>query len=308
MATQAIHQDNKKRTLEALERRFAVAKAELLQHQKKSKQVSGQEGEREDNSPKTSLPHVVDNPATLSSSTSLKKGSVFFTGYTSAQDIEENSLAYSQISQPVHQNLLATNTNMYCKGGNGVEKVLHDLLQHGDASQKYMQGSKTKKIDNWILLDNYVQGRSKRIRSEVKALKTHSKRSKQHMSMKQLKKCGLLDLQEDLYKYDAFKTMHEMWKSYITQLLKNTGGNQLAHCLLSADLHGAIILVADCKIASFTGVNGIMVRETRETFGIITRKDKFHVVPKKLSVFIFQVDCWKITLHGDKLTSRNLGI
>ncbi len=31
-------------------------------------------------------------------------------------------------------------------------------------------------------------------------------------------------------------------------------------------------------------------------------------MPKKMSVFIFQVDCWKVTLHGDKLTSRNLGL
>ncbi|KAJ0088443.1 hypothetical protein Patl1_32046 [Pistacia atlantica] len=78
-----------------------------------------------------------------------------------------------------------------------------------------------------------------------------------------------------------------------------------------------------------------MVRETAETFGIATRDDKFRgshnvdlnafpqyrnflifsirvlklqmqLVPKKGSVFIFQVDCWKITLLGDKLTSRNL--
>lgn len=35
---------------------------------------------------------------------------------------------------------------------------------------------------------------------------------------------------------------------------------------------------------------------------------KFAVVPKKNSVFIFQVDCWKVTLYGDKLTSRYLSL
>lgn len=29
------------------------------------------------------------------------------------------------------------------------------------------------------------------------------------------------------------------------------------------------------------------------------------VVPKVGSVFIFQADCWKITLHGDKLSKRS---
>ncbi|KAF9688818.1 hypothetical protein SADUNF_Sadunf01G0027600 [Salix dunnii] len=46
------------------------------------------------------------------------------------------------------------------KKGSVVDKILHDLFQHGDASQKYMQGSRNIKIDNWILLDNYVPGKS----------------------------------------------------------------------------------------------------------------------------------------------------
>lgn len=33
--------------------------------------------------------------------------------------------------------------------------------------------------------------------------------------------------------------------------------------------------VAECKITAFTGVSGIMIRETAETLGIITQDDKF---------------------------------
>jgi len=32
------------------------------------------------------------------------------------------------------------------------------------------------------------------------------------------------------------------------------------------------------------------------------------VVPKKGSVFVLQVDCWKATLLGDKLDSRKVGL
>ncbi|KAK9145190.1 hypothetical protein Sjap_005093 [Stephania japonica] len=102
-----------------------------------------------------------------------------------------------------------------------------------------------------------------------------------------------------------FKPMHNMWKDYIMQLIKNIGKNQLAQSLLSADLHGAILLVADSKIISLVGVSGIMVRETAETFELITPYNKFRVVPKRPSVFIFRADCWKITLYGDKLFSRS---
>ncbi|KAG8376520.1 hypothetical protein BUALT_Bualt09G0071900 [Buddleja alternifolia] len=67
-----------------------------------------------------------------------------------------------------------------------------------------------------------------------------------------------------------------------------------------------IFVVVQCKTAAYVGIHGIMVRETKETFGIITHDNKFRVVPKRFSVFVLQADCWKITLHGDKFASRNL--
>ncbi|KAF6134733.1 hypothetical protein GIB67_002134 [Kingdonia uniflora] len=76
-------------------------------------------------------------------------------------------------------------------------------------------------------------------------------------------------------RFDIFKPMHEMWKNYMMQLLKIVGKGQLAQCLLTADLHGAILQVAECKLTAFTGLKGIMVRETVETLGIITQNDKF---------------------------------
>ncbi|EOA28437.1 hypothetical protein CARUB_v10024651mg [Capsella rubella] len=188
--------------------------------------------------------------------------------------------------------------------GTIVDKVLHNLLRSGDSAQKYLQGTKSVKLDNYILLDNFVQSRSSASGSK-KVSQKDSKRSKSRMSMKRLKKSGALHMPKDLQKFDLFKPMHGMWESYMMQLIKVTGKIQLSTTLLSADLHGAFMFVAECKIASFTGVQGIMVRETSETFGIITRDDKFRVVPKKLSVFIIQLDCWKITLHGDKFISRD---
>uniref|UniRef100_M0ZNE9 Ribonuclease P protein subunit p29 n=1 Tax=Solanum tuberosum TaxID=4113 RepID=M0ZNE9_SOLTU len=184
--------------------------------------------------------------------------------------------------------------------------ILHDLLQHGDSAQKYMQGSKNVKVDNWILLDSVVQKSSIATGARSRALQRQSKRSKRHMSIRQHKKFGSFDLPQEYHNYDIFKPMHDRWKNYVTKLLKNIGKNQLSQCLLNADLHGALILVVQCKIAGLVGVRGIMIRETIETFGIISEDNKFQVVPKKLSVFMLQVDCWKVTLLGDKLISRNM--
>lgn len=82
--------------------------------------------------------------------------------------------------------------------GTGVDKVLHELLQKGDSAQKYMQGSRTMRLDDVILLDNYVPKRSTLAGARLRALRSHSKRSKTHMSMKQHKKCGSFDLPQDL--------------------------------------------------------------------------------------------------------------
>lgn len=84
------------------------------------------------------------------------------------------------------------------KKGSVVDKILHELFQHGDASQKYMQGSRNIKIDNWILLDNYVP--SKSTGSQTRASQSNPKHSRRHMSMKQHKKLGMFNLPQDLQK------------------------------------------------------------------------------------------------------------
>ncbi|GAY52335.1 hypothetical protein CUMW_141020 [Citrus unshiu] len=305
MATNTSTEDQRKRTMEALERRFATAKAEALQQVKHGKKRSLNDDEME--TPATnasniaSSPHVTDRSAANTPKSLSKKGNFTFSGYTAFQDLEESGLTYSQLPQSIHENLLTTNVEPSSRGSR-VDKVLHGLFQNGDSAQKYLQGSRSMKIDNWILLDNYVQGRNVSPGSHIKALQIHSKRSRKHMSMKQLKRSGALDLPKDLQKFEKYKPMHEMWKGYITQLLKSTGKNQLAQCLLSADLHGANIIVAECKTSALTGLSGIMIRETTETFGMVTPDDKFH--GSDLHV-CRRLTCWKITgCWETNLTSR----
>jgi ribonuclease P protein subunit POP4 len=83
--------------------------------------------------------------------------------------------------------------------GGSIPGVLHEILQKGDAAVKYMKGSRNMKIDNWILLDNYVQGHALSSSSQTRALRIHSKRFKKHMSMKQHKKHGSLDLPQEFH-------------------------------------------------------------------------------------------------------------
>ncbi|WMV59056.1 hypothetical protein MTR67_052441 [Solanum verrucosum] len=282
MVDETMSEQQKKRTMEALERRFTQAKAEIHQQQHKNKKigVTTTKTLAENNIGLTSqrinsLPSLLKS-TTPSSAPSSKKGHMSFSGHTSAQDVELNNPAYIQISHSVDDNLLKITTeariNISCKNMTAND-VLPDLLQHGDSAQKYIQGSKNVKVDNWILLDNVVQ------KSSIATAYWSS--------------------------YDIFKPMHDKWKDYMKKLYWSCRKNQLSQCLLNADLHGALILVVQCTIGGFIGVRGIMICETVETLGIITEDNKFQVVPKKLSEFMLQVDCWKVTLLGDKLISRN---
>ncbi|KAI9153480.1 hypothetical protein LWI28_011953 [Acer negundo] len=258
MTTNTTSEDQRKRTMDALERRFAFAKAEALQQLNHGKKIPVQEDKKDASSMNSSAivssPQLTDSSVANSSNASSKKGNFTFSG-TRWQDVEESGPTYSQLPLSIHENLLTTNVMLSGRRGSSVDKILHELLQNGDSAQKYSQGSRSLKIDNWILLDNYVQNHGVSTGSHLRALMAHSKRSKKHMSVKQLKKCGLYDLPPDLRKFEMYKPMHVMWKSYLMQLLKTTGKNQLAQCLLTADLHGAIILVAECnKITAFTGI------------------------------------------------------
>ncbi|KAK4396321.1 hypothetical protein Sango_1468700, partial [Sesamum angolense] len=271
-AGESTMEDQRKRTLEALERRFAQAKAELQTQQQKSKKRPAEVKERVVANIESSSP---DSTVKKSfSSTPSRKGNFFSGHHTSKQDVEVIEPAYFNLSHSVDENLLPTNVEVSDRKLT-VDRVLHELFQHGDSAQKYMQGSKSMKIENTILLDNYVQRNGMSSGCLSRALKNGSKRSKKHMSIKQHKRSGSFDLPKEFHNFALFKPMHEKWKSYVVQLLKIVGKDQLPQCFLNADLHGAIILVVQCKVPAYVGIHGIMVRETKETFGIITQDNKF---------------------------------
>lgn len=286
-------ESQKKRMEDALERRFAAAKAELEKHQNRTNK----------------RPRAQDTNSNSSTNSAPKKEKIVKPSPSAnkfhKKEVEDVGPEYAGLSHAVDENLLKTNVKFSERKGGVVDGLMHELLQKGDAAHKFMHGSRSMKVDNWILLDNYVQPQKLSSIIKDKEVEKDSKRSKKRLSMKKLKKHGCLDMPKEMRRYENFVPMHEMWKNYMKQLLQPVGNVHLAQHILDADLHGAIIIVASCKMSVLNGVTGIMIRETAQTFGIITADDKFRVVPKKLSVFMFQVEGWKITLYGDKLLNRN---
>lgn len=92
--------------------------------------------------------------------------------------------------------------------------------------------------------------------------------------------------------------LHELWVGYIRELLFydnggssigkwNSGGNgrkgkagftgygaDLASRLMTADFHGAIMKVVRSRCLSRVGIEGIIAKETKMCFEIVTRKNQ----------------------------------
>lgn len=59
--------------------------------------------------------------------------------------------------------------------------------------------------------------------------------------------------------------------------------------LASADFHGAKIEVVRCACVGRVGTRGIVVRDTKFTFVIVTEKDEVRTLPKRGTVFRYEV-------------------
>ncbi|KAJ7561880.1 hypothetical protein O6H91_03G045500 [Diphasiastrum complanatum] len=189
-----------------------------------------------------------------------------------------------------------------------VDNLLRDLLESNTKIIKDVEGTiEQKLLDKVVLLENSMphgrgagKGRSKAHQRSL------GKRSYKHLSSRQHRKLGSFAIAEKYQKYDLYIELNELWTDYTKRLLKDCSDMMIQSRLLAADLHGAIMEVLDSKIVSFIGVQGIMIRETENTFGIITSNDQLKVIPKSGSIFLLQLENLRVMLIGNNLHSRSL--
>ena len=69
--------------------------------------------------------------------------------------------------------------------------------------------------------------------------------------------------------------------------------------LVSADYHGSLLEVVRSRCASRVGLKGIVIKDTKFTFEIVTKKDVLKTVPKEHTVFRFEVPFEPRLAEGD---------
>ncbi|VDM45814.1 unnamed protein product [Toxocara canis] len=105
---------------------------------------------------------------------------------------------------------------------------------------------------------------------------------------------------EDLknIRYEQFEPLYEMWCDYFGSLLTATS-KRTDERILKADFHGCLLMVSNADNPSQVGLHGIVVRETRQTFQLITKADRLLTIPKQGTTFRFAFEGRVYTLFGD---------
>ncbi|KAJ6078857.1 hypothetical protein N7467_008610 [Penicillium canescens] len=142
--------------------------------------------------------------------------------------------------------------------------------------------------------DNRSRRRLHRLRKKEYFLKHQKPRP---LSAREKRTSGLHDLPKEECKYAIFKGLHELWVGYMHEILDLKPGahpgpvSALVHGskLVSADYHGAEVEVVRSSCSGRVGVRGIVVRDTKFTFVLVTERDEMKTIPKEQTIFRFTV-------------------
>ncbi|KAF2188241.1 ribonuclease-like protein P complex subunit Pop4 [Zopfia rhizophila CBS 207.26] len=123
------------------------------------------------------------------------------------------------------------------------------------------------------------------------------------LSAAQKRKLGLFEIPEWQRKYAIYEPLHNLWLGYMREILGLSDGNEDAGAvkrmnvsavgagsmIATADMHGAILEVVRSRCVSRLGVNGIVVRDSKFVFEVITKGDAIKTIPKEHTTFRFEI-------------------
>jgi ribonuclease P protein subunit POP4 len=131
---------------------------------------------------------------------------------------------------------------------------------------------------------------TRRSAREAKLAAKKKKNKPAPLSARQKRALCIYDIPKNSQKYSIYEPLNKMWVGYVQEILGGmpvTGAGAAKLC--SADFHGAEIEVVRSRCVSRVGVRGIVVRDLRGVFEVVTKTDKLKVVPKEGTVFRFCV-------------------
>jgi ribonuclease P protein subunit POP4 len=157
----------------------------------------------------------------------------------------------------------------------------------------------------------------RRIERQRKLSARRKKLKPKPLSSRAKRSLCLYDVPPEEQKYSIYEPLHRMWVGYIQEVLGENcmpvSGSAAAK-LCSADFHGAELEVVRSRCVSRVGVRGIVVKDSKFAFEIITKSDTRKLIPKEHTIFKFVVPTPRkegeaqrdlvFELHGDQFIYR----
>ncbi|KAL9002491.1 MAG: hypothetical protein Q9188_004572 [Gyalolechia gomerana] len=160
----------------------------------------------------------------------------------------------------------------------------------------------------------------RRLQHLRKQEKSRRRKKPKPLSAKEKRISGIYEIPKESQQYALYVPLYRMWLVYMWEILGMVKGKQAwvtaqaaGSKIASADFHGAKLSVVRSKCVSLIGLKGIVVRDTKFTFQIITERNELKTLPKNHTVFQFQLpqpDAIAETLHlkSDKdILDENMG-
>ncbi|CAK7209823.1 RNase P/RNase MRP complex subunit [Sporothrix curviconia] len=142
-----------------------------------------------------------------------------------------------------------------------------------------------------------VRRRSRRIKQEqrqhrARALKPKPLSSRQRRALEKQSQATKTN-KKGAVQYATFVPLHQLWLGYIREVLGpnelRTGGASAAAKLTAADFHGALVEVTRSACVGRVGTCGIVIRDTRFVFEVVTPANEVKMVPKEGTFFRIEI-------------------
>ncbi|GAB7338865.1 hypothetical protein MBLNU457_5551t1 [Dothideomycetes sp. NU457] len=150
--------------------------------------------------------------------------------------------------------------------------------------------------------DARAKRRKAREAKDLADRKNRKSRKPKPLSAKKKRSLCIYDIPKEQRKYQIYVPLHDMWCAYVREILGTStqtdgDGKFRAHVstttagpmLASADFHGAMIEVVRSRCVSRVGLKGIVLKDSKYTFELITEQNELKTIPKEHSLFRFQL-------------------
>ncbi|XP_053635290.1 ribonuclease P protein subunit p29 isoform X2 [Cherax quadricarinatus] len=144
-------------------------------------------------------------------------------------------------------------------------------------------------------------------------------RGKKRLTGRERRELGLHKVDRSNKTFEMFLPINDIWKKYaeallgITHFMESgwTGGDRdtkteaVQNRVRKIDYFGCFMRVTKSRCSEYIGIQGIVIRETKNTFMMICPNDKVKIIPKLHSEFSFVVGKVGFSVLGNHLHQRS---